>query len=289
VDSGAFVPHGTVLTITATPNDGYRLAGLTVNGHVFESGNTHEVISATDIYAYFVEVGKYGVTLIVEPLGAGTVTGYGEYAAGDSVTITATPAENYRFIEWLDDAEQVISTSATYGFIMPEGDIIYTAVFALIQYEVTFNTPANGTLTVTIGEEPVTSGDLVDHGTVLTIVATPDANYELDTLTVNDAVFTSGSTYEVVGTTIIVCVFKEVQGSNILPTEITTPVAVWISNGVLHIAGLLHGELYQIYSVSGTMLYQGIVTSDPVQIENIRIQSGAYILRTATQSVKFIK
>jgi len=142
-------------------------------------------------------------------------------------------------------------------------------------------------LTVTTDEKPVVSGDLVDHGTVLTVTATPNTNFSLDTLTVNGAAFTSGSTHTVVGTTAIRVVFKEDATTNILPTETITPIAVWISNGVLHITGLLHGELYQIYTVSGTMLYQGIVTSDSVQIENIRIQSGAYILRTATQSVKF--
>jgi hypothetical protein len=215
VTSGDLVDYGSMLTITATPAEGYEIELLTVNGVAFTSGEIYEVVGVTHIACLFALVKeKFTVTLTADPSSAGTVSGGGEYAEDDLVTIIATAVEDWRFVEW----------------VVEEGDIVLTD-------------PTKDTLTFTMPDKDV----------------------------------------------VIKAVFEEVKGSNILPTEITTPITVWISNGVLHITGLLHGERYQIYSVSGTILYQGIVTSDPVQIENIRIQSGAYILRTATQSVKFIK
>ena len=56
----------------------------------------------------------------------------------------------------------------------------------------------NVTVTVMAGETPVVSGESVEVGTVLTITATPATDYELATLTVKGAEFTSGSTYTVV-------------------------------------------------------------------------------------------
>ena len=64
--------------------------------------------------------------------------------------------------------------------------------------EVTINAGDNLTLAVTTEDGTIIeSGAKVEVGTVLTITATPDEYYTLASLKVNDADFTSGSTYEV--------------------------------------------------------------------------------------------
>ncbi|MBR4431735.1 MAG: InlB B-repeat-containing protein [Paludibacteraceae bacterium] len=50
----ANLPHRTILTITATPNSGYRCASLTVNGVEFTSGSTHILSDDATIAATFV-------------------------------------------------------------------------------------------------------------------------------------------------------------------------------------------------------------------------------------------
>lgn len=69
--------HTCILTITATPECGYKIASLTVNGVDFASGNTFIVDAPTIIEAEF-EIDTYDVTL--HPNGglilAGDVTGY---------------------------------------------------------------------------------------------------------------------------------------------------------------------------------------------------------------------
>jgi hypothetical protein len=124
---------------------------------------------------------------------------------------------------------------------------------------------------------------------VLTITATAATNYQLETLTVNGANFTSGQTHIVVGATVIAASFKEIPSTSINPTEISTPITVWVSNDVLHIKGLVHGEQYRIYTVSGTLVHHGIATSDIVRVENFQPpKTGIYILHTTTHSVKFM-
>lgn len=51
----------------------------------------------------------------------GTVSGGGSYAPGTSVTVVATPANNYRFVRWVKNGTaQTISTNATYTFTIQE-------------------------------------------------------------------------------------------------------------------------------------------------------------------------
>jgi hypothetical protein len=43
---------------------------------------------------------KYTLTLLVDPLGSGLVTGAGSYSSGATPTITATPIGDYEFVNW---------------------------------------------------------------------------------------------------------------------------------------------------------------------------------------------
>ena len=60
--------------------------------------------------------------------GGSVSTDGGEYAAGDEVTVVATPDDGYEFSSWMEDGE-VVSSSATYTFPMPERDVNLNAVF----------------------------------------------------------------------------------------------------------------------------------------------------------------
>ena len=54
---------------------------------------------------------KYTVTATVNPAEAGTVTGAGEYEEGAEVTLTATAAEGYEFVNWTVAGEEVATTT----------------------------------------------------------------------------------------------------------------------------------------------------------------------------------
>ena len=78
------------------------------------------------------------------------------------------------------------------------------------KYTLTITPPTNGTITVMAGSTQLTSGALVEHGTQLTVTATPQAEHELTSLTVNSEDLTNGSTYTVSGPVTVQAVFTYV-------------------------------------------------------------------------------
>ena len=114
------------------------------------------------------------------------VSNNGSYGSVEvsGTTITATPEEGYRVVAG-NGGFEVTSGSATVAnngdntfSVTPSSDCTVQINFeAIPSYTVTINTPTGGTLTVKNGESPVTSGDKILDGTVLTITATPGGDY----------------------------------------------------------------------------------------------------------------
>lgn len=102
VVSGSSVAEGTELTITATPDEGYELATLTVNGDDFENGGTWLVVGDVNVVATFTEVVRYEVTWEVEngtievsDENFTTVNEGDQVLPGTVLTINAVPADGY--------------------------------------------------------------------------------------------------------------------------------------------------------------------------------------------------
>jgi uncharacterized repeat protein (TIGR02543 family) len=114
------------------------------------------------------EILIYELTLLVEPVDGGTVTGEGQYEQDDEVTITATPNEGYIFINWTFDGEDVTSESI-FTFDMPPQDITLVANF-------TNNIPEILIEPNSFVEE-LNTGDITMHS--LTISNTGDEESEL--------------------------------------------------------------------------------------------------------------
>ena len=60
-------------------------------------------------------VTTYTISVSADPAEGGTVSGGGTYNENASVTVTATANDNYTFVKWTEDGEQV-STDASYTF-----------------------------------------------------------------------------------------------------------------------------------------------------------------------------
>jgi hypothetical protein len=112
-----------------------NLEALAAQGWLFEgwSGDfvseDQEITITMDgdktITATFVEeTVYYTLTLIADPYDAGTVDGAGEYMAGEEVTITATPAAGYIFLEWEDEEGDEFGDAAEMTFSMPESNLL---------------------------------------------------------------------------------------------------------------------------------------------------------------------
>lgn len=70
----------------------------------------------------------YTITAAIDPPGAGTVTGAGQYQQGEPVTLTAAINDGYSFTGWQENGETV-STDNPYTFTAA-GDRAFTAAFA---------------------------------------------------------------------------------------------------------------------------------------------------------------
>lgn len=70
----------------------------------------------------------YTVTLDVDPDGGGTASGGKTVAAGESITVTATPSDGFEFVEWQENSVS-ISKNRVYTFTVTK-DRKLTAVFA---------------------------------------------------------------------------------------------------------------------------------------------------------------
>ena len=108
-------------------------------------------------------------TVTTNTTGNGTVIGAGEYVAGETATLTASPAANHNFVNWTYGSET--STDNPLSLVV-NSDITVTANFAPVQY--TLIAPTNDE-----NKGTVTGAGTYAHGTEVTLEATPKAGYKL--------------------------------------------------------------------------------------------------------------
>jgi hypothetical protein len=133
-----------------------------------ESNTNTTDLSATEIY-----------TLSITSTEGGSVTTPGEgtfnYTAGTVVDLVATPDAGYRFVEWTGDVDTIADVNAAATNVTVNGDYSITADFeeiSSVQYDLSINSTEGGSVT-TPGEATFN----YTAGTVVDLVATPDAGY----------------------------------------------------------------------------------------------------------------
>lgn len=128
VSGGGEFSFGESCTVTATPADGFVFTNWTVNGNVVSTtaSYTFYVGSDMNLVANF-DVG-FTITVVSANTEQGSVSGDGVFASGQTCTVTAMPADGYRFIHWTIGGD-VVSTDASYSFIV-SNDISLVAHFA---------------------------------------------------------------------------------------------------------------------------------------------------------------
>ena len=117
------VEHGEEIKLTATADAGYHFAGWSDGNS--DAERTISVTKDMNLTANF-EIDTY--TLSVKATN-GTIEGNGTFAVGTEVTLTAKPADGYRFVKWsdgnTDNPRKVTITAELFNTI----DESFTAVF----------------------------------------------------------------------------------------------------------------------------------------------------------------
>lgn len=130
---------GEKVTLTVTPEQGYRLAGLKANGTDIQAQDgiyTFTMPAAeVNISAEF-EAILYDIT-IAETANGTVVADKQSAGAGDSITLTVTPEQGYMLVSLKVNGTDIQEQDGKYMFTMPAGAAEITAEFGLVSYKVT--------------------------------------------------------------------------------------------------------------------------------------------------------
>lgn len=111
---------GDICTITAIPNEHYYFIHWVLDNEVFSTDSVYTFVMTQD-YNLAAVFGKtmYYVDATIDPEGAGEVSGTGNYAYGDTITLCAEANENYVFLHWIVN-DSIVSEDSCYMFVFEE-------------------------------------------------------------------------------------------------------------------------------------------------------------------------
>ena len=129
---GGEYEQGSSVTLTATPENGYRFIAWTENDEQISTDENYTFIADHDrtIVAIFMPIPKPIYTIHVSSTQGGTIGGSGSYKEGEVVTVNAIPDNGYRFLCWEENGVQV-SIEVRFSFVA-ETDRTLVAAFELI-------------------------------------------------------------------------------------------------------------------------------------------------------------
>jgi len=171
--------HGTLVSIGATPAANYHFVNWT--GTAVDAGkvdnpslaSTNVTVDADyTLQANFAIINQYQCTLTLSSSSGGSIIDPGEgtfeYDHGSEVTLTPSADSNYHFTNW-SGSIWTIQQSIT---ITMDSDYSLHASFAIDQRTLTVFSTLGGSVTA-----PGEGSFKYDHGTIVSIVATAEANY----------------------------------------------------------------------------------------------------------------
>lgn len=129
---------GTVVSLVATPASGYQFVNWTGDvgtiANVNSSRTTVTMSGSYSIRANFqaIQSGRYSLTISSSAGGSVTRPGEGTftYDAGTVVSLTATSAAGYRFVNWTGDVGGIANVNAASTTVTMNGNYLVMAVFA---------------------------------------------------------------------------------------------------------------------------------------------------------------
>ena len=169
---------GDIITLTATPDDGYQFGAYTVTSgeqNITVSDNTFTMPAGNvTVSASFTAI---NYTVSVATMTHGSVTASKTTAnVGEIITLTSTPADGYQLGIYtvISGGQQITVTNNK--FTMPAGNVTITATFNAIGYTVSYGTMSNGSVTA--------DKTTANVGEIITLTATPADGYQLGIYTV---------------------------------------------------------------------------------------------------------
>ena len=210
-------------------------------------------------------------------------TGGGNYAAGGTVSITANAAPAGKtFDRWTttDGVAFANATAPATSFTMPAKAVTVTATYKDLPtttYAVTVNSGSGGgnyaageTVSITANAAP--AGKTFDRWTTSDGVTFANATAPATSFTMPAKAVTVTATYH--------------DPTGIEEIGETGELKAWVYEGVLHVSGLTAGQLWRVYNLMGTLVYQGVASSDKAEMSlSVR---GVYVVADGKATVKVV-
>ncbi|MBN8707140.1 MAG: fibronectin type III domain-containing protein, partial [Bacteroidetes bacterium] len=199
------------------PNTNQKVDGLTKNTKYFYrmravKGTFTTANSEIKVVRTNDELG-FQISTSSNPAIGGTTSGGGTYNSGQSVTVTATKATGYNFVNWTEGGIQV-STNASYVFIASSNRTL-VANFTPVYTISTSSSPSNGGTT--------NGGGNYNSGQNVTVTATPNTNFDFVNWTEGGTQFSTNASYTFVANGNRTLVANFTAKSSFPPPVLTQP------------------------------------------------------------------
>jgi len=179
--------HGTVVTVTATPNAGYTFANWT--GDLSGSTNPASITMSADqaIGAVFTQIPIFTITSSAGANGSISPSTTANVMQGNSQTFTVSPATGHHIEDVLVDGSSVGAVSS-YTFSNVADNHTIAASFSINAFTITASAGANGSIDPS-GSVPANYGDNK------TFTITPGDGFQIQNVTVDGQSMGALSTY----------------------------------------------------------------------------------------------
>ena len=216
---------GESFTLTVTPEPCYEIGNVTVNGNtVTLTNNSYTINNVTENQTINVTFNQISYTITASAGNGGSITpnGANTVTCGGSISYSIAPADGYMISEVLVDG-QSIGSQTSYTFNDVTEDHTISATFELIpagQIVITVNADDEGGTVSPTGTQTITEGD------DFPFTVTPDACYEIGSVTVNgtEVTLNANNSYTIHNVT-------EEQEINVTFNLITYTIAASAENG----------------------------------------------------------
>ena len=175
------VDSGASQTFTITPNTGYKVASVTVDGTALgtpATSYTFSNVTANHSIAATFAINTYTITASAGANGSISPATSVSVDSGASQTFTITPNTGYKVASVTVDGTALGTPATSYTFSNVTANHSIAATFAINTYTITSSAGANGSIS------PATSVT-VDSGASQTFTITPNAGYKVASVTVD--------------------------------------------------------------------------------------------------------
>ena len=270
------IADGQSLNLVATPADGYQFESWSNDAN---AGASQTIVVEGDmtIVANFSRV-TYNITLVVTNNAMGTVNGGGVKASGDTITVSATAAQGYRFVSWTED-NVVVSTDADYTFVVTSARTLVANFIAVYTLTLDVNDATMGSVS------PVGIATYDDNDEVV-VMATANDGYHfvawVNANNTNDTVSRSARyVFNIHANTSLIAVFaRNTEGIDDVDME---NVKIYSADSKIIVRGAENRSVY-VFDVNGRVVNSESNASETIEFR--MANTGVYLVKVGNAPAK---